>query len=129
MAELDAKTARLEAAENKAARQSAESEAVKYKAYAERTLSPDVQTLQVTPRIVEAKPKFLLTLCSMVKNDAPYIVEWIEFLRLQGVDRFILYDDGSADQLNLLNQLCSERSQCSCLRCQRTKRHSLGKTQ
>jgi len=45
----------------------------------------------------------------MVKNDVPYIVEWIEFLRLQGVDRFIIYNDGSADRLPLLNQFYAQR--------------------
>ena len=55
------------------------------------------------------KSKFFLTLCTMIKNDVPYIVEWIEFLRFQGVDRFFLYDDHSADNLTLLNQFYRER--------------------
>ena len=55
------------------------------------------------------KSKFFLTLCTMIKNDVPYIVEWIEFLRFQGVDRFMLYDDRSADNLKMLNQFYRER--------------------
>jgi hypothetical protein len=45
----------------------------------------------------------------MVKNDTPYIVEWIEFMRLQGVDRFIIYDDGSADHVTLLDQFYAQK--------------------
>jgi hypothetical protein len=52
--------------------------------------------------------KFLLTACTMVKEEAPYIVEWIEFLRLQGVERFIIYDDDSADNITLLNDLYAQ---------------------
>jgi Glycosyltransferase family 92 len=46
-----------------------------------------------------------LTLCAMVRDEMPYIVEWIEFYRLQGVDHFILYDDGSFDDTVLLGDL------------------------
>ena len=52
--------------------------------------------------------KFLLTACTMVRGEAPYIVEWIEFLRLQGVERFVIYDDNSADNITLLNDLYAE---------------------
>jgi hypothetical protein len=45
----------------------------------------------------------------MVKDEAPYIVEWIEFLRLQGVERFIIYDDDSSDNITLLNDLYAQR--------------------
>ena len=40
----------------------------------------------------------------MVKNEAPYIVEWIEFNRIQGVDRFIVYDGDSSDNVMYLNE-------------------------
>ena len=43
-----------------------------------------------------------LTLCTTVKNSVHFIVEWIEFMRIQGVDRFIFYDDKSTDDLALL---------------------------
>jgi hypothetical protein len=38
-----------------------------------------------------------LAICAVIKNEAPYIAEWIEFHRLVGVSRFVLYDDESTD--------------------------------
>lgn len=40
-----------------------------------------------------------LTLMVGVKNEASYIPEWIEFHLLQGVDHFLIYDNGSTDNL------------------------------
>jgi hypothetical protein len=39
-----------------------------------------------------------LAICSAYRNDATYLREWIEFHRLVGVERFILYDNGSSDE-------------------------------
>ena len=70
-------------------------------------------TTDKTPRedqpSVEVEKPFLLTLCTMIKNDAPYVVEWIEFMRLQGVDRIVMYDDGSKDNLTLINELYRQK--------------------
>jgi hypothetical protein len=46
--------------------------------------------------------KVFLTLCTTVRNNVHFIVEWIEYMRMQGVDRFIIYDDESTDSLPLL---------------------------
>ena len=55
------------------------------------------------------RPKtFLISLCTIIKDEAPYIIEWIEFFRLQGVDRFIIYDDESSDNVTLLSELYDE---------------------
>lgn len=40
---------------------------------------------------------YKLSVCAVVKNEAPYISEWLEFHRRQGVDFFILYDNNSTD--------------------------------
>ena len=45
----------------------------------------------------------------MVKNEAPYIVEWIEFNRMQGVDRIIIYDHNSSDDVSLLVEFYQQR--------------------
>lgn len=45
----------------------------------------------------------------MVRNEIPYLFEWIEFHRLQGVDHFILYDDESTDHVYLLPLLYQSR--------------------
>lgn len=34
---------------------------------------------------------------AIVKDEGPYIAEWIEFHRLQGFDRFLIYDNESSD--------------------------------
>ncbi|OWA52518.1 putative Beta-1,3-N-acetylglucosaminyltransferase lunatic fringe [Hypsibius exemplaris] len=45
--------------------------------------------------------KVNLTVCAMVRNEVPYIVEWIDHHLKQGVDRFVMYDDGSTDDTNV----------------------------
>jgi hypothetical protein len=42
-----------------------------------------------------AKP--YLSICSVYKDHAEYLREWIEFHRLVGVERFLLYDNESSD--------------------------------
>lgn len=37
-----------------------------------------------------------------VYNEAAWIVEWLEFHRMQGVERFLVYDDQSTDELELV---------------------------
>lgn len=43
-----------------------------------------------------------LTAIYWIKNEAPYIPEYIEFHLLQGFDHFIFYDNGSTDDLDLI---------------------------
>jgi hypothetical protein len=38
-----------------------------------------------------------LAACTIYRDDADYLAEWIEFHRLCGVERFVLYDNGSTD--------------------------------
>ena len=40
-----------------------------------------------------------MTMCTMVKNEAKYIREWVEFHSLVGVDHFIIFDNDSTDSL------------------------------
>ena len=54
--------------------------------------------------------RFHLTVCTMTKNEVPYIVEWIEHNRMMGVDRIIIYDDNSSDNALLLNDFYKERA-------------------
>ena len=39
-----------------------------------------------------------LAACSIYLNEAPNLLEWLEFHRLVGVERFFLYDNGSTDE-------------------------------
>lgn len=36
-----------------------------------------------------------ITACAIIKDEGPYLAEWIAYHRLMGVTRFILYDNGS----------------------------------
>jgi len=49
--------------------------------------------------LVEPSPssKVYLAIVACVKNEAPYIREWIEYHRLQGVERFYLFNNESTD--------------------------------
>lgn len=40
-----------------------------------------------------------LSFVAIIKNEAPYIKEWIEFHKLVGVDRFYIYDNESTDNV------------------------------
>jgi len=40
-----------------------------------------------------------LIACSMIKNEAQYLPEWIEYLKLMGVTKVVLYDNGSSDNV------------------------------
>ncbi len=42
--------------------------------------------------------KSYLSICAVIKNETPYLEEWLEFHRIQGVEHFFLYDNG-ADRL------------------------------
>ncbi len=35
--------------------------------------------------------------CAIFKDEAPYLLEWIAFHKMVGVDLFVLYDNGSTD--------------------------------
>lgn len=41
--------------------------------------------------------KYYLSICSIFRNEAPYMREWIEFHRLMGVEHFFLYNNLSDD--------------------------------
>ncbi len=40
-----------------------------------------------------------MTMCTMVKNEAKYVREWVEFHSLVGVDAFVIFDNDSTDSL------------------------------
>lgn len=42
--------------------------------------------------------EWYLTAVTVFKNEAPYLDEWLAFCTLQGVERFLLYDNGSTDE-------------------------------
>ncbi len=38
-----------------------------------------------------------IAICAIFKDEAPYILEWLAFHKMIGVDLFVLYDNGSTD--------------------------------
>lgn len=38
-----------------------------------------------------------IAVCAIFKDEAPYLLEWLAFHKMIGVDRFFLYDNGSTD--------------------------------
>src|SRR5687768_9080374 len=50
-----------------------------------------------------------LSVCSIYRDHAEYLREWIEFHRLVGVERFFLYDNESSDDHREVLAPCVER--------------------
>lgn len=47
-------------------------------------------------------PPLTLAICAIVKNEGPYLLEWIAHHRLVGVEHFVLFDNGSTDNTSAL---------------------------
>lgn len=50
-------------------------------------------------RLYHKKPTGILGLVAIVKDEEPYMEEWINYHRLIGIDKFYIYDNGSTDNL------------------------------
>ena len=44
------------------------------------------------------KPAIYASLCCIIRNEADYLEEWLEYSRMIGVEHFYLYDHGSTDK-------------------------------
>ena len=49
-----------------------------------------------------------LVACTLMKNEVPYVVEWIEFHRLMGFSHIAIWDDGSEDNAHLIERLYTQ---------------------
>jgi Glycosyltransferase family 92 len=49
------------------------------------------------PRPLGTRPPLQLAVCAIFRDEARYLAEWVTFHRLQGVERFWLYDNRSTD--------------------------------
>src|SRR4051812_48015764 len=49
------------------------------------------------PRPLGTRPPIGLAVCAIFRDEARYLAEWVTFHRLQGVERFYLYDNLSTD--------------------------------
>jgi len=50
-----------------------------------------------SPQIQDVNDQYKLCVCSIFKNEAPYMREWIEYYKLLGVEHFRLYNNDSTD--------------------------------
>lgn len=48
-------------------------------------------------RVIPQNTKYNVSICSIFKNEAPYLKEWIEFNHIIGVEHFYLYNNNSND--------------------------------
>jgi Glycosyltransferase family 92 len=49
------------------------------------------------PRPLGTRPPIGLAVCAIFRDQARYLAEWVNFHRIQGVERFYLYDNRSTD--------------------------------
>jgi glycosyl transferase family 92 len=49
------------------------------------------------PRPLGTRPPIALAVCAVFRDEARYLAEWVSFHRIQGVERFYLYDNRSTD--------------------------------
>jgi len=49
------------------------------------------------PRPLGTRPPIGLAVCAIFRDEARYLAEWVSFHRVQGVERFYLYDNRSTD--------------------------------
>ena len=54
-------------------------------------------------------PDLRLLACTLLKNEVPYLVEWIEFHRLVGFSHLVIYDDGSEDHADLIERFYKQQ--------------------
>jgi hypothetical protein len=50
----------------------------------------------------------LPSVVAIVRDEGPYLPEWVAFHRLQGFDRFLIYDNGSSDDGEIADSLGCE---------------------
>src|SRR3954447_16807791 len=49
------------------------------------------------PRPLGTRPPIGLAVCAIFRDQARYLAEWVSFHRIQGAERFYLYDNRSTD--------------------------------
>ncbi|NEP88204.1 MAG: glycosyltransferase family 92 protein [Okeania sp. SIO2C2] len=57
------------------------------------------------------REKCKLSICAIMKNEGPYLEEWLEFHKLVGVEKFYLYDNNSTDNTQKILQFYIQNRQ------------------
>jgi hypothetical protein len=73
--------------------------------------SSDTDTIEAGLRAEEKiqSAELKIAACTVVRNDLPNLIEWIEFYRLQGFIKFWIFNDRSTDNVDLLEKLYDEK--------------------
>ena len=59
----------------------------------------NISATSTRPIWARAPYERFMTLCTMMRNEAKYVREWVEFHSLLGVDKFFIFDNDSKDSL------------------------------
>ncbi len=70
--------------------------------------SVDVSSIADDSSTLLPPQKVRLVACTLLKNELPYLVEWIEFHKAVGFSRLVIYDDGSDDNVALVERMYRE---------------------
>lgn len=57
-----------------------------------------------------------LSLCAIIKNETPYLKEWLEFHKMIGVEHFYIYDNNSTDNPEEFLKTYIEKKEVECTR-------------
>ena len=71
--------------------------------------------MQENSRLTQGKPlqPETLTICTQIRDESPYVVEWIEHNLNMGATKIVIYDDGSKDNLTMLEGLYRQTGRAS----------------
>lgn len=71
--------------------------------------SASTATLSSDPDSDSSQPKELrIVACVQLRNELPYLIEWVEFHRMMGFSHMVIYDDFSSDNVTMLDTLYKE---------------------
>ena len=62
-------------------------------------------------RLNQKVEKCKLSICAIMKDEGPYLEEWLEFHKLVGVERFYLYDNNSTDNTQNILQFYIQKGE------------------
>ncbi|MBN6049691.1 glycosyltransferase family 2 protein [Lactobacillus helveticus] len=72
---------------------------VRFRKIVSLILSPVGMLLLLSRKKKYKSPRYKLSIVLIIKNEADYIIEWIEYYKLLGFDRMYIYDNDSTDDV------------------------------
>ena len=59
--------------------------------------------------------RYHIVICTCIKNEAPYLLEWIAYHRVMKVDHFLIYNNGSTDRSNEILKVLDDEDVVTCI--------------